>query len=511
MKTDTALRIAFAFVCAKIILLLLTAESLGFHRDEFLYLALGRHLDWGYWSNPPFIGLVGWLSQHMFGGSLWAARLFPALCSGGLVWLSALMVRDLGGGRFAQVLSGVAAFCSVAWMRAFSMLQPVPFDIFFWALASYGVLRWLKTKDKRWWWFVGAVAGVGFLNKYTILFWAAALFVALLLTPQRRILATRWPWLGALIALALAAPNLFWQLRHRFPVVEHMRDLSAYQLENVQPLNFLLDQLILHGPTLLLWLPGLFFLLHAAAMRPYRVLGWCFVATLVLFLVLHGKSYYTLGAYPVLFAAGAVFWETYLRRFAAKAALVIVMVLLSLPLAPTALPILPVERLASYFRWLTQDVGIEAAVRWETGKLEALPQDYADMLGWPELAALVDTALAQAGDPRQCLVYGENYGEAGAVEHLSRSGLSVASFSDSYRLWAPDTLAQQVNTLVYVNDEPGEDVRALFADIRKIGAITHPFARERGTGVYLCRQPRSSLPAAWKAIALQEKKGLGPR
>lgn len=504
-------RIALLFAGAKVLLHLLTADNLGFHRDEFLYLALGRHLDWGFWSNGPFIGWVSWAAQTFAGDSLTAVRLIPALAGGALVLLAGLMVRELGGGRFAQLVCGTAMLCSLAWLRAFGMLQPVPFDVLFWALLSFFLIKWLKTGDSRWWWAIGAAAGLGFLNKYTLVFWAGGLLLALLPTPQRRAILTRMPWLGAGLAALIALPNLWWQWRYNFPVAGHMRELAESQLSHVEPVNFLLDQLLMQGlggP--LIWLAGLFFLLRDGAMRPFRLLGWHYLAVLVIFLALNGKSYYTLGVYPVLFSAGAVWWEKFLQKIPARAGLIAALTVLAIPLFPTGVPVWPAERLAAYFRWLTYDAGIDAAVRWEDGERHELPQDYADMLGWRELAALTDTALQKTDDPRNCLIYGENYGQAGAIEHLSyrANGLPpVVSFSDSYRLWAPESLPENIHTLIYINDELGEDVAAGFADIRKIGEITHPLARERGTGVWLCQQPKGDFPGFW-AQRVREVKAL---
>ena len=157
--------------------------------------------------------------------------------------------------------------------------------------------------------------------------------------------------------------------------------------------------------------------------------------------------------------------------------------------------------------WLSQDLGVEGPLRWEGGKLHALPQDYADMLGWTELAAAADRALAQAGDPNNCIIYGENYGQAGTIDHYCpKPHPTVVSFSDSYRLWAPDTLAPNVNTFIYINDELGDDVKDLFQDIQPMGGITDTLAREFGTTVYLCRQPKRSFPEFWVA-RMREVKG----
>lgn len=488
------------FGALKIAVHLFTIATFGFHRDELLYLALGRHPDWGYWSNPPFIGAVTWCSQQFLGDSVWATRLPSVLAGGAVVWLSLLMVRELGGGARALVMCGLISLLSPAWLRINSMLQPVPFDILFWTMLSFGLLRWINTRDTRWWWFVGLTAGIGFLNKYTLVFWAAALLVALLLTPERKMLATRPVWQAAGIALALILPNLLWQWQYGFPVIHHMDELARYQLRNVEPLHFLLDQLLMHGPGFVFWLAGLAFLLFSKGAQPYRIFGWFYLALLCIFLIMSGKSYYTLGAYPVLLAAGAVFWDKILQKNWQKIALTGVVAASTLPLVPVGIPLYSGDRAIAYFNWLTYDAGIDGAVRWEDGELHALPQDFADMLGWHEIGHLVDTAITRAGD-HSCVVYGENYGQAGAAEHLSQKlpdGMPVVSFSDSYLLWAPDTLSPAVQTLIYINGEgPGEDVLGLFADIQLVGKVENPLARERGTGVWLCRNARSDVAAFW--------------
>lgn len=501
MKTNIRpLQLAFVLILGKISLHLATANNLGFQRDEFLYLALGQHLDWGYWSNPPFIGAISWLSQHLLGDSIWATRVFPALSGAGMLWIMALSVRSLGGGLFAQLLSGLSLFCSIAWLRAFSMLQPVPFDIFFWAWLSYLSLQWLKTKEVKWWYYMGIVAGIGFLNKYTIGFWAISLLIGLLFTQKRSVLGTRAPWYAMGISLLIIVPNLIWQWKYDFPIFEHLKELNDNQLQYVKSSDFLIGQLMMHGPFAFLWIAGLLVLLQSKKMQNYRALGLQYLALIGLLLLLKGKDYYALGAYPVLFAAGAVYWERKLQKTSMRIAFTSLLVLLSIPLIPTGLPLFPTTKLVGYFKWLSQDLGVEGPLRWEGGKLHALPQDYADMLGWTELAAAADRALAQAGDPNNCIIYGENYGQAGAIDHYCHKPHPEAiSFSDSYRLWAPDTLAPHVNTFIYINDELGDDVKDLFQDIQPMGGITDTLAREFGTTVYLCRQPKRSFPAFWAA------------
>ncbi|MCC6413420.1 MAG: glycosyltransferase family 39 protein [Saprospiraceae bacterium] len=466
---------------------------LGYHRDELLYLALGRRPDFGFWSNPPMIGALSWFSQFFLGDSVFATRLFPALAGTLLVYLTLRTVQLLGGGNKSVLITGVAMIASVAWQRAFTMLQPVPFDILCWGALSLLLVRWLHAPGKFDWLWIGLVAGLGMLNKYTLVFWAAALFVALLLNGRWRILLTKDPWIALAASVAVFTPNLIWQYLHHWPVAAHMQELAESQLQNVQPMQFLTDQLLMHGVGLFVWLPGLLFLLLHPRMQSFRLLAWFFMALLGVFLLANGKSYYTLGAFPVLFAAGGVCYEHYLKPRWAIATAMVFIGLLALPLAPAGKPIWAAPKLSKYF----QHPALEGGLRWEDGKIHALPQDYADMLGWPEMAALATKALKIHGQTDDIMIYAENYGQAGAVELLGKPPVPVCSFSDSYRLWAPEYLPPGVQNMVYINDELGEDIQALFTDIQLIGSVQDTFAREFGTSVYLCRKPKSDFGPFW--------------
>lgn len=493
-------RIPFAFAAITLLVHLLTNTRYGFHRDELLYLALGRHLDWGFWSNPPFIGFLSYLSQNILGDSLFATRLAPAIFAAGLIFLTCLICREMGGQRFSQWLTGLVCLTSLAFLRSGHLFMPVIIDIFFWTLCSWLVVKYLKTKNEDLLLWLGAATGLGLLNKYSVLFLIAALAIAFLLTPERRIFLRKKTWISAGIALLILLPNLIWQWAYNFPVVYHMTHLADSHLDNVHPLIFLLDQLLLHFWGFLVWIPGLIFLLKNDKMKPYRVVGWTFLLTILLFLVFSGKNYYTLGAYPVVIAAGSVFWEQKLIKTSRRIILALLIFLLNLPLLPTGIPILSIPGSVAYFEAMVNELGITSATRWEQGNVESLPQDYADMLGWQELASIVDQAADSVENTANLFLYCENYGQAGAVGLFSTNPLlpQVVSFSDTYRIWAPDTLDPAVNTMIYVNDELGEDVEAVFQRIEIIGEVQEPLARERGTKVYLCREPRTDFGEFWK-------------
>lgn len=482
------------FCIANLLLHLLASGIWGFHRDELLYLQLGRHLDWGYWSNPPLIGFLAWLLSPLPQPDVWLVRLIPALFSTGVIAITALTARELGGGRSAVVMTCLAMLLSPAFLRIGVLFQPVVVDVFFWTLCFYLIVRFINDERAVWLWAIGAVIGVGMLNKYSIAFLVLGVLLALPLTPQRRLLVDRRFYCAAGIALLIVLPNLIWQAAHGFPVIHHMQELQATQLAFVRPQDFLFEQIIHHLPVALLWMAGLVVLFRGK----HRLLAWIFVAVLILLLLLGGKSYYTLGLYPPLFAAGAVWLEERAHRIV-QIALFGAATALLVAASPLALPYLPVASMVAYSSGFVETTGIDAPLRWEGGEAHALPQDYADMLGWEEIAAIVEEAYHSAGDPARVIIYCENYGQAGAAAHFSAGRIpEPISFSDSYRLWAPRRIDPEINTLIYVNDELGEDVEALFEEIRIQGTVTTPYARERGTRIYVATRPRTPLHEFWR-------------
>ncbi len=267
-----------------------TYNTLGFHRDELLYLAVGRHPAAGYWSNPPFIGIVSYFLQLLPGKTLFILRLVPALAGALLIIITGLMTRELGGRIYAQVLACIALAVSILFMRAFSMFQPVCFDILFWSVILYFFLLYVNTEKPVYLILVGVAFGFGFLNKYMVIFLAAGLAIAVTLTSYRRLWVNKYVWLAILIAILLFLPNLIWQYAHDFPVLQHMSELKETQLVNVKRINIILDQILMFTISALVWIAGLIWLLRSTASKKYRVFGFAYLAILGIFILLQGKE-----------------------------------------------------------------------------------------------------------------------------------------------------------------------------------------------------------------------------
>ncbi len=482
-----------------------TYNTLGFHRDELLYRALGSQIAGGYWSNPPLIGIISYIAQLLPGDTLFILRLFPAIAGALLIIITGLMTREFGGRTYAQVLACISLSVSLLFMRAFSMFQPVCFDILFWSLIFYFFLRYVNTNKPVYLLLVGVAFGFGFLNKYMVIFLAAGLAIAVIPTSYRKLWINKYSWMAILIAVLLLLPNIIWQYNHGFPVLQHMKELKETQLVNVKRMNILVDQLLMFTFSAFVWVAGLIWLLSRGNAKKYRVFGYTYVAVLLILLLLRGKSYYLAGLYPVLFAAGGVSWEMSLKRVVPQILFVAFFIILTLPLLPGAIPIMSAPRMVSYFSGIPPKMGGEALLRWEDGKMHPLPQDYADMLGWDELGNIMVKACDTIQDKKRLLIYCENYGQAGAVSYFGQGhGLpEVISFSDNYRLWAPDTISKAQDIFMYVNGELGGDVDSLFATIIIAGKITNPYAREKGTTVFMCRDPRVDFATFWKRRVLE--------
>jgi hypothetical protein len=467
----------------------------GFHRDELLYLAMGRHLQLWRMDFPPGIALTAEATRALLGDSLVAIRVLPAVVGTALLVAAALFARELGGGRSAQVLAATAVLASPLFLRSANLFQPVVLDQATWTAALFAMARLSWQRDARWWLALGAALGLGLLVKFSVVFIGLGIMLAILLTPLRAGLRTIWPWLALIVALAIGSPSLVGQYELGLPVMQQMEDLRKVQLERVTPIAFLLGQLY-WGPGTLLALVGLVALFTSRQLERYRALGWSCAGALAALLLLQGKPYYLGPVYPALFGAGAAVLERSGVRWV-FAALIFVY---GAVLLPIGVPILPPERMASYI----ERIGLTAALRTNTGELERLPQDYADMLGWEaqaEAVGRVYRALPDADRERAVIIAG-NYGEAGAIDFFGpRYGLPGAVCPcGSYWFFGPGDKPGEVAITI---GPSREDLTPFFDSLQVATRIANPWAveEERELTVFIARGPHQSLQQVWPTLA----------
>lgn len=469
------------------------------HRDELLYFSLGTHPAGGYASVPPMIGILAFLLMKTIGFSALAIKILPAILGGVMVWLTAKICEELGGQWFAQLLTALGVFIAPIFLRPFYLYQPVCFDIFFWTLLFYLTIRYINTHHTNYLLYIGIAAGFAILNKHLIVLQLGSLFIAFLLSSERKVFSQKSLWLAILLCIVIASPNIIWQLNHGLSSVRHLSALNKYQLVYLNRINFLKEQLLMPGIFMLVTSAGILALLFFQKLSKYRLLGITIVLVMGILFAAKGKGYYTAGIFPLALAAGAFFWERLLQPWYLKVAFTGILTGLSLVLLPVGVPVYKPEKLAVHFKNFSEKYGMDGMLRHEDGKIHSLPQDYADMIGWEELARITSNAYQQAPAKNHVLIYCENYGQASAVNILGKKyGLpEPVSFSDNYYFWFPKKIPATTDTFIYVNDELGEDISKLFTDIKLVGKISDPLAREYGTQVYLCQKPKSSFSEFW--------------
>jgi len=492
-----ALVVAIA-AAADLVFHLLIANRYGIFRDELYYLACSEHLDWGYVDQPPLIAFVAWIARHVFGESLLGLRLIPALAGGATVWLTGKLARELGGGAFAQGLAALAAFAAPIFLLMHHWLTMNAFEPLIWLACAWCVARAINREEPRSWLWFGVLIGVGMENKYSTAFFAFAVAAALLLTPQRRFLSSKWLWLGALCSLLIFLPNFLWMVRHNFPFLELMHNIRSGHRDVVRgPIAFMADQAIMVNPILFpLWVGALVWLFASRAGRQFQILGWIYLLVLVAFIVLKAKNYYVAPAYPMLFAAGAVAFENLSRQRMkwARPIYIGAIVVVTCLLAPLSVPVLSPENYIAYQKAL----GI-APLKAENQPTCPLPQHFADEFGWEEMARKtgeVYNALPPEERARTA-IFANGYGQAGAIDFFgSKYGLPKSICNhQNYWLWGPRDYTGEI-VIVLGSDGTGD--RKHFVSVEAAGRTDHPYSRrDEHFDIFVCRGLNTTLQAVW--------------
>jgi dolichyl-phosphate-mannose-protein mannosyltransferase len=482
-----------------------------FHRDELLYLAMGRYIRLWAMDYPPAIALLADAGRTVVGDSLVGLRMVPALAGTALVVLAALLAREFGGGWRAQALTALCVIANPLFLRSANLFQPVVFDQLTWTLALLALARLLGGYGPGSWLVLGLSLGLGLLVKFSIGVIGVAITVAILLSRLRRALRTPWPWAALLLALVIGSPTLVGQLRLGFPILEQMAHLRATQLQRITPIDFLFGQL-LWGPSTLMALAGLASLLWSHRLEAFRALGITCLAASALILLVHGKAFYIGPIYPLLFASGAVQVEALGESATAEFVnwgTVTVLVGFALLISPLGLPYLWPFRMSIY----VQSLGLTEAVRTNTGELGELPQDYADMIGWKQQAAAVARVYRSLPTDQRAevVIVAGNHGEAGALE----------LYGPRYRLPPP---VSPVGSYWYFGPgpRPGRVVLAIgldptvlamgFRSVREVGRVGHRWAvaEERDVPITVAMKPRRTLQEVWPSLG-GPRSGAGAR
>jgi hypothetical protein len=494
MNKKTALLLFF--IILKFVLQYFAIDSsYELHRDEFLHLDLGKHLAWGYQSVPP---VTGWISYIILtlGNSVFWVKFFPALFGALTVVFVWKTIEALKGNLFALILGAVAVTFSVL-LRINTLYQPNSLEFLCWTVLFYIIIKYINSNENKWIWLAALTFAIGFLNKYNISFLLIGLLPAFLLTEHRKIFVNKHFYLAILATLVIISPNLIWQYNNGLPVVHHLETLANTQLVYVNRFDFLKGQLLFFSGALFVIIAAFISFFRYPPFKKYKLFFWSYIFIIALYFYLKAKAYYAIGLYPMLLAFGAVYLEQLLQKGTwryLRPVLIAIPILLMVPMHRIMLPVLSPEQIikkADVFNKF-------GLLRWEDGKNHDLPQDFADMRGWKELAGIVDSAFDSITEKEQVLIHCDNYGQTGAINFYGKQTyIQAVSLNADYMNWYELDQTEYKHVILVQHhsdtDPNREREKPWFENISLVGEIKDPYSREKGGRVYLLKGAKISI------------------
>jgi len=475
----------------------------GYFIDEFYYIACGEHLDWGYVDHPPLVAVIAAVTRFLLGDSVFALRIPAVLAGAAMVFFAGRLARELGGGRFAQILAALVVFAVPVFTGVHGIYSMNTFDQLIWLLGAYLIVMIIHHDRPRYWLLFGLLMGIGLMNKISVLFFGMGLAVGIVLTPNRRWLRGRWIWIAVAIAFLIFLPHILWQIAYGWPTLEFIHNASTYKNLPLTPREFLMGHILEMNPLLLpLALAGLGWCFFTRKGKPYRILAWIYAACLALMIAQQGKTYYLAPALSLILVPGAVAIEDWIQslqgmsaRRAAGVAVCLYVIPAALFILPFSLPILPTETYIRYAEW----TGIKPSVG-ERKEIGPLPQFFADRQGWPEMVATIARVYnaLPPEDQAECVICAGMYGQAGAINLLGKPyGLPRAiTGHNNFFLWGPGEKRGDVVIAYGINPK---NLEPLFEEIQEAARFTHPYVMpyENNLPVLVCRKPKISLQEIW--------------
>jgi len=487
---------------AYIAIQLITASNYPVFRDELYYLDCANHPAFGYVDQPPVSIIILTIWKAIFGDSLLSIRILPALLGACLIFLTALISRALGGGKGAQIFAGVSACSGLVYYVLGGYYSMNAFDFVFWALLFYVFIKIINTQNPKLWMTFGIIAGLGLMNKISVLYFGAGLVAAMIFTKERTWFRNKYFYFGGFIALLVFLPYIIWNFTNDFATIQFIKNATTFKNESIPLLDFVKEQILDLNPlNFFVWFTGIIALIFSSKLKKYRVIAFTYIAIFVILTVQKSKPYYLVPAYSVLLGAGAVaiteFFDS--KRLAAlKYVFGSLMIIVTCLLSPIVVPVLQPSALADYL----DKVGIRPKTG-ENSKEALFPQYFADRFGWEEMTEKVAKAYDSLPpeERKYTAIFGQNYGEAGAIDYYGRNyGLPQAiSGHNSHWLWGYGS--DSINTVIVIGDKK-EKLESLFNSVTLADTTNCSYAMpfENHLPIFICRGMKKSFKEIWPEL-----------
>jgi len=466
--------------------------------DEVYYIACANHLAFGYIDHPPLSIFILAFWKSIFGDSLYSIRFLPALAGSFIVFFGGIITRELGGGKFSQVLTSFTLLCTPVFAAAAGIYSMNIFETLLAVLIIYYIIRLMKEHNLKRWFVIGVLMGLGVMNKHTFGLYIMALLIGLLVCGKWRLIFNKWFIFGGLIAFIIFLPNIIWQIVNHYPSLEFYVIISRYKNVYTPPLSFITGQIVTMSPiNFFVWFFGIFFLLFSKQMKDYRFMVVIFLLIFI-FMLLTGtsRSDRTAFIYPAAFAGGAIFWETFTSKHRTawiKLVLIFLMVLSFAMTIPIILPYLTYQQTADYIKFIHYNTEFESHNR------PLLPQLLADRIGWKEKAVMMNSVYQTLSDSekKRTILSATNYGQAGMLDLYGKKyGFpKVICGHNSYSLWNREHLDADI-VLYLAHKKDTVEVSKRFGNYKMSDQIftnSYVTPHEDNLVVYICKEPRLPL------------------
>jgi 4-amino-4-deoxy-L-arabinose transferase-like glycosyltransferase len=490
----TDMNILLLLGLALFLLHMLTNHQYGFHQDEMVVVDNAYNLDWGYVEYPPITPFLTRVSLSIFGLSLVSARMFAALAQSIVMVLAGLMARELGGKRATQILAAIATAIAPIVLVEGAMVMYVTFDFLWSVLIAYFIIRLLKSEDPRWWLGIGAVIGLGMMTKFTMAFFTAGIVGGVLLTDARRYLKSPWLWGGVILSLLVFLPNMLWQIKHDFISLDFLQGIHARDVGEGRAEDYVIEQFVFCANTVVipLWVAGLYYYFFRQDGKHFRMLGWMFVITFMIYFIVQGLAYYQAPAYPMLIAAGAVVWQEWIDKLSMqKARLVLgitwsILVIGAVFAGVIALPIPPIN--SPLFNAVSEVHDL-----------------FTEQIGWQDMVKTIGDIYAGLpdGEKARAGILTQENDEAAALNLYGGEYRLPKAISGSDTFWLRGYGNPPPETLIIVGlERPYIDL--FFEQCILAGTVTNSYGIENDLsnppGIYICRKARLPWPEIWEKI-----------
>ena len=487
----------FLIAAANFLLVYLSSfvKAYGYFIDEFYYIACAFKPAFGYVDHPPLAPLILTVFQFLFGTSVLSIRILPALAESASVFFTGVLVKEIGGGRFAQCLAActtaacpvIVVFGAFYSMNAYEPLIALILLIY--------IVKMIKENNPKRWILLGIIMGLGIMNKHTFAVFIVATVFSLLVTGKWRLVLNKWFAAGSLIAFIIFMPNIIWQILNNFPSLEFYRNIATYKNVYTPPGAFLINQIMDMSPfTLPVWSAGIIFLLFSVKTKNFKFLSVIFLSLFIMMMLSGTSRADRLAfAYPAVFAGGAFFYESFILKHNLKWLKGILIAFLYAGLAvalPIMLPYFSYEEVETY----TKFIGLNTEL--ETGNKPPLPQLLADKIGWKDKFDLVLKAYNNLSEKekKETIIAAGNYGQAGALELFGRkyNFPDVVCGHNTYYLWSRNKLHGSI-VIELGKHENLDALKNQFKDVEEFpGEYTNPYvtSHENNLKVFICRGPK---------------------